>query len=138
MATEAKFANESLRGVGSRLISKQNSALVVNGNTTVTGPITVPPGSYLESIAIETPVAISGTPTSCLVSVGTTAAGVDIVAAVDCKAQAHVAATIVAAFDKIVGLATLNQLFIQVVTSGGTSSAGTINVGVTFAAPVAY
>lgn len=138
MATEGKFANESLRGVGSRLISKQVSVLTIAGNTTVTGPITVPPGSYLDSITIETPVVISGTPTSCLVTIGTTAAGVDIVASVDCKAAAHVAATIVTAFDKILGLATLNQLFIQVVTAGGTASAGTINVVVNFAAPVAY
>lgn len=115
----------------------QLSTLVVNGNTTVKGPLTVPPGSWLEAIAIETPVAITGTPTSCLVSVGTTDGGVDIVAAVDCKAQAHVASTIVAAFDKYRGLATLNQLFIQVVTSGGTSSAGNIDVRVAFApAPI--
>lgn len=137
MATEAKFQNE-LKGVNSRVLSRVNSALVVSGNSTVTGPITVPPGSWLAAVDIETPVAISGTPTSCLVSVGTTAAGVDIVAAVDCKSQAHVLATIVAAFDKIAGLATLNTLYIQVVTTGGTSSAGTINVNVAYSAPQAF
>jgi len=137
MATEAKFINE-LKGVNSRLVSRVNSVLVVSGNSTVTGPITVPPGSYLFNVDIETPVAITGTPTSCLVSVGTTAAGVDIVAAVDCKSQAHVAATIVAAFDKIAGLATLNTLYIQVVTTGGTAPAGTINVNVAYAAPQAF
>jgi hypothetical protein len=137
MATEAKFINE-LKGVNSRLVSRVNSALVVAGNTTVKGPITVPPGSYLTNVDIETPTAITGTPTSCLVSVGTTDGGVDIVAAVDCKTQAHVAATIVAAFDKILGLATLNTLYIQVVTTGGTASAGTINVNVQYAAPQAF
>lgn len=135
MATENAYINNQ-RGTGSRTSSTQLSTLVVSGNSTVKGPVTVPPGSWLEAISIDTPVAISGTPTTCNVSVGTTDGGVDIVAAVDCKGQAHVASTIVAAFDKYRGLATLNQLFIQVVTSGGTASAGNIDVRVAYACPV--
>lgn len=135
MATEQAYMAAGA-GVGSRFASDQLSALVVAGNTTVKGPITVPQGSWLKSISIETPTAISGTPTTCNVSVGTTDGGVDIVAAVDCKAAADVAATIVTAFDKINGLAALTTLFIQVTTAGGTASAGTINVLVSYAAPV--
>ena len=137
MATESKFLNDQ-RLVGSRSGARFNTALTVSGNTTVKSNFLVPASSYLESVAIETPTAITGSPTSCLVSVGTTDAGVDIVAAVDCKSQAHVAATIVAAFDKILGLATLNTIYVQVVTSGGTASAGTINVLVSFSPPTLY
>lgn len=132
MATEDQYM-QSKYGVGSRTSMTQLSTMVVAGNTTVKGPIVVPTGSWLEAISIDTATAISGTPTSCLVSVGTTDGGVDIVAAVDAKAQGHIAGTIVAAFDKYRGLATLNTLFIQVVTSGGTASAGNIDVRVSCA-----
>lgn len=136
MATENSFLNNQLRGSGSRLLTRNYAVSTVNGNTTVKSQIVVPDGSWLEAISIETPTAITGTPTSCLVRVGTTDGGVDIVAAVDSKAQGHIAATIVAAFDKVGGLVGLPTLFIQCITSGGTSSAGPINVGCTFAAPV--
>lgn len=135
MATETAYALAQGSAAGARFNASQNSALTVNGNTTVTGPIALPKGCILHAVAIETPVAISGTPTTCNVSVGTTSGGVDIVAAVDCKAQAHVAATIVAAFDKILGLAAIDTIFIQVVTAGGTASAGTINVLVSYSPP---
>lgn len=136
MATENKFFNDQLRGVGSRLSSSNIASPAVNGNTTVKAQIVIPDSSWLSAIDIETPTAISGTPTSCLVRVGTTDGGVDIVAAVDAKAQGHIAATIVTAFDKIGGMAGLTTLFIQVITSGGTSSAGTINIRAAYSAPV--
>ena len=135
MATEQQYLN-SLRGVGSRAVAVQNVALTVAGNTTVAGTYTVPPGIWLESVTIETPTAISGTPTSCLVRVGSTLHGQEIVADVDAKSQGHIASTIVAAFDKIAALAAASTIFIEVTTSGGTSSAGTINTLVRYAAPV--
>jgi hypothetical protein len=134
MATESQYIAGS-RGAGSRLPIKNNLALVVNGNSTVSGTFAVPSGSWISSFALETPLTISGTPTSCLVSIGTTLAGADIVAAVDCKSQGHIAATIVAAFDKIAGFVGFNTIYVQVVTSGGTASAGTINVLMDIAAP---
>ena len=133
MATEDSYI-QSGHGVGSRSSARQLSVLTVNGANTVKGPITVPAGSWLNAIAIETPSAITGTPTNCNVTVGTTDGGSDIVAAVDCKGQGHVAATIATAFDKVGGLATLNTLFIQV-ASTGTAPAGTINVLVSYDAP---
>ena len=136
MSTENQYLNNALRGVGSRGLSHQVLPLTVNGNTTVTGTFTIPAGSWLNAVDIETPTAISGTPTSCLTRAGTTLHGQDIVADVDGKSQGHIASTIVAAFDKIGGLAGLATVFVEVTTSGGTSSAGTINVVLSYAAPV--
>lgn len=136
MATENKFLNDQLRGIGSRLSSSGLASPVVAGNSTVKFQIIVPDGSWLDAVSIETPTAISGSPTSSLVRLGTTDGGVDIVAAVDAKSQGHIASTIVAAFDKIGGLVGFTILFGQVITSGGTASAGTINVRASYAAPV--
>jgi len=136
LATENSFLNNALRGVGSRACSKQNLALTVNGNSTVAGTISIPDGSWYDACSIETPTAISGTPTSCLVRVGVTLHGQEIVADVDAKSQGHIAATIVAAFDKVAGLVGKNTLYIEVTTSGGTSSAGTINILSRYDAPV--
>jgi hypothetical protein len=80
--------------------------------------------------------AISGSPTSANVAVGSTSGGSDIVAAINAASQGHIAATIAAGFDKVNGLAANGTVFAQVVTAGGTSPAGTINVLVDFAAPV--
>ena len=133
MATEDSYIQAG-HGTGSRDSTRALSVLTVNGVNTVKGPIVVPPGSWLNAIAIETPSAISGTPTNCNVTVGTTDGGTDIVAAVDCKSQGHVAATIANGFDKVLGLVTTNTLFIQV-ASTGTSPAGTINVLVSYDPP---
>lgn len=102
--------------------------IAANG-TLSTGPIPIAP-SWITGVRIETPVAISGTPTSCLLRLGITAAGQEIVADVDAKAQGHIAATIVTAFDAVGNAA--GNLFAQLVTAGGTSPAGTINLLVTF------
>lgn len=136
MATENSFLNNQLRGVGSRLASSGVAVLTVAGNTVVTGTIPVPDGSWIDAVSIETPTAISGTPTTCNVIAGTAAAGATIVAAVDAKAQGHIAGTIVAAFDKIGGFVGFNTVFVQVTTAGGTASAGAINVRVSYSPPV--
>ena len=136
MATENSFLNNARRGIGSRLNSTLAIVLTVNGDGTVSGSAPVPAGSWLKSVTIETPVAISGSPTSANVSVGSTSGGSDIVAAVNAASQGHIAATIPAGFDKVNGLAANGTVFAQIVTAGGTSPAGTINVLVDFAAPV--
>jgi hypothetical protein len=136
MASEDQFLNIAHRGAGSRLGSRQLLPLTVNGNGTVSGIMTLPAGCWLHSVAIETPSAISGTPTSALVRVGISLAGQEIVADVDAKAQGHIAATIVAGFDAVAGLGNVTSLFLQAVTSGGTAPAGTINILVGYDAPV--
>lgn len=87
------------------------------------------PSSWITSVRMETPVAISGAPSTCNTRVGTTAAAQDIVADVDAKAQGHITNTLVTAFDVITNNAA--NLFVQTVVSGGTAPAGTINVIVT-------
>jgi len=138
MATEDQYL-ESRRGAGTpaRAACTKLVTLTVSGNSTVKDTsVTLPAGSYFRSVQIETPTAISGTPTSCNVRVGTADTGQQIVADVDAKAQGHIAATIVAALDKIGGFsASDTQIFCQVVTSGGTSSAGTINLLIGYDAP---
>jgi hypothetical protein len=135
MATENSFLNNERRGQGSRLNSTQAIALAVSGDGTVTGSCAVPAGSWLKSVTIETPAAISGSPTSSNVQVGSTSGGSDIVAAVNAAAQGHIAATIATGFDKVNGLAGAAAIFAQVATTGGTSPAGSINVLVDYAAP---
>lgn len=111
--------------------------LTVNGNTTVKdSTITLPAGSYFRAVTVDTPTAISGSPTSCNVAVGTTDGGTDIMANTDCKAQGHTTGTIVAALDKVGGFTSAIQVFIQVATAGGSSSAGTIRVLIDYDAPV--
>lgn len=136
MATENSFLNNARRGTGSRLNSTQAIALTVAGDGTVAGSCALPAGAWLKSVSIETPTAISGAPGSANVQVGSTSGGSDIVAAVNAQSQGHIAATILAGFDKVNGLAGVTSVFAQVVTIGGTSPAGTINVLVDYAAPV--
>ena len=132
MATEQQYI---VGGNAARTGATQISTLVVNGNTTVKGPIVVPANSWLKAIAVETPVTISGSPASCNVTIGTTDGGTDIMAATAAGSQGHVAGTIAATFDKVLGLASLTTLYIQVTTAGGTSPAGTINVLVSYDPP---
>ena len=132
MATEQQYI---LSGNGARPGATQIATLVVNGNTTVKAQIVVPANSWLKAIAVETPVAITGTPSTCNVSIGTTDGGTDIMAATAAASQGHIAGTIAASFDKVLGLVSLTTLFVQVVTSGGTTPAGTINVLVSYDPP---
>lgn len=137
-AIENSFLNNERRGIGSRINSTQLIALGVAGDNTVTGSCPLPAGAWLKGVMIETPAAISGSPTSSNVQVGSTSGGSDIVAAVNAAAQGHIApATILSTFDKVNRLANASAVYAQVTTSGGTSSAGTINVLVEYSAPVA-
>lgn len=138
MATEAQY-QAARQGVGiqPKNVVSRTITFTVNGNSTVSdSSVTLPAGSVLHSITLDTPTAISGTPTSCMFRCGTAAAGQQVVADVDGKAQGHIAATIVAALDKVGGFSAADtQLFMQVVTSGGTASAGTIYAILNYAAP---
>jgi hypothetical protein len=128
MATEQGYILNQGSVTGARFNCTQTGAMAVNGNTTVTGQLQIPTGCLLRNVYIETPTAISGTPTHCYVRVGITLAGQEIVADVDAQAQGHIGATLAATFDKIAGLAAISVIYYQVVTTGGTGSAGTINL----------
>lgn len=134
MATAAQTAAGRVGGVvGARPVYSQMLPLVMVAGATVSGSIAVPEGSQLHSIKLETPTAISGAPTNINVRVGSAAAGQQVVADVDAKAQGHIAATIVAAFDAMAGVVTY---FFQAAATGGTAPAGTINAILTYSPPV--
>lgn len=138
MSTELKYIAGKLgAGTAPKLLVSKEVTFTVSGNSTLSdSSFVMPAGSTLHSITLETPTAISGTPTSCLVRFGTAAAGQQVVADVDAKAQGHITATIVAAFDKVgTALAADTTLYGQCVTSGGTASAGTITAIINYAAP---
>ena len=137
MATEDATVN-TRRGAGipARVRVSKLVTLTVAGNTTVKdGTVTVPAGSYFRAVTLDTPVAISGSPTHSYVRIGITDTGQEIVADVDVQAQGHVTATVVAALDKVAGFVSDTPLFIQVATTGGTASAGAIRVLVDYDAP---
>lgn len=138
MATEAQY-QATRRGAGSaaQVLCSKVVAFTVNGNTTVKdSTITLPAGSTFHSITLDTPTAISGTPTTCNFRAGIADTGATIVADVDAKGQGHIACTIVAALNKISLAASADTpLFLQVTTSGGTASAGTIYAIVNYSAP---
>ena len=120
-----------------RVGARQLMTFTVNGNTTVTSQVTLPAGSWFRGVTTDTPTAISGTPTTCNFRAGTAAAGQQVVADVDLKGQGHVTTTVVAALDKVGAfLAADTVIYGQVVTAGGTSSAGTIYAFVDYDPPV--
>lgn len=138
MATEDTYLR-SKRGAGipASVVCSKAITITVAGNTTVKdSTIVLPAGSVFHSITLDTPTAITGTPTTCNFRCGSADAGQTIVADVDAKAAGKINATIVAALDTVAGFSAADvTLFCQVVTSGGTSSAGPINVRVNYAAP---
>lgn len=135
MATESQIAAGKRNGAAIRVSQKVQFAFT--GTGTVKQQILLPQGAENISVKIETPTAISGTPTSAMFSLGTTDGGVDVVAAVDAKAQGHIANTIVAAFNNVAPAASINPtiLYAQVVLTGGTAPAGTITAYVDFNMP---
>lgn len=137
MATEDQYL-ASRRGVGSESRAKtaQHLTLTVNGNTTLKGQVTLPAGSHLRGIKVNTPTAITGTPTHTYLRAGATDGGQDYVADTDVKAAATESAmSVVASIDQVNGFASDTVIFFQLTTSGGTSSAGPVNVFVDYDAP---
>lgn len=127
-----KERNRAGAGASTRALASQNVAVTMAAGATASGSITVPEGSWLHGIRAETATAFSGTPTNINLRVGTAAAGQQVVADVDVKAQGHVAATIVAAFDSVTGATTY---YYQIAATGGTNPAGTVNVRFEYWAP---
>lgn len=127
----------NLDGIPAQTFVTKKVAITVNGNTTVKAQVVLPAGSIFRSITLDTPTAISGSPSSSNFRAGTSDTGQQVVADVDAKAQGHISATIVAALDKVGGFSASNTtLYLQVTTAGGTSSAGTIYALVSYDAPV--
>ncbi len=143
MATEDQFQQaRRSNGVSGSTTARTRCTraidLAIAGNTTVKdgGTIQLPAGSIFRAVTLDTPAAISGTPTTANVRVGTSDTGQEVVADVDAKAQGHISCTIVASLDKVGGFASTVTLYPQVTTAGGTSSAGTVRVLVDYDAPV--
>jgi hypothetical protein len=136
-STQARRSNGVTGSATARTRCTRAIDLTVAGNNTVKdSTITLPAGSLFRAVTLDTPTAISGSPSSCNVRVGTTDTGQEVVADVDAKAQGHITGTIVAGLDKVGGFTSATQLFAQVTTSGGTGSAGTIRLLVDYDAPV--
>jgi hypothetical protein len=139
MATDAqvqaaKFA-AGVTGVA-RLRVAREVDFTIAGNTTVKQGITLPAGSIFRGITLDTPTAITNTPTHCYFRAGITDTGQEIVADVDAQAQGHITTTIVAALDNVGGFLVDTPIFLQTVTSGASSAAGTIRAIVDYDAPV--
>lgn len=137
MATEDQYL-ATRRGAGnvSRVGCRQHQTLTVAGNTTVKGQVTIPAGSHLRGISVNNATAITGTPTHTYLRAGATDGGQDYVADVDVKAAGNVATTIVTSIDLIAAFAAADTtIFYQLTTSGGTSSAGPVNVFCDYDAP---
>lgn len=138
MATEFQMAaaRAAVSTGQARTASRQMATFTIAGTGTYKTQLTVPAGSHLVAVPGETPVAISGVPTTCNFRCGTADAGQEIVADVDLKAQGHFTNTIVTAFNKIGFAAADTILYLQVVVTGGTAPAGTIYVPVDYYPPV--
>jgi len=115
--------------------------LIMAAGATVSAQITIPAGAQRVTVAFETPGAFSGAPTNVNARAGTAAAGQDIVADTDVKAQGHVTAAIAAALDqtKLTGDATKGYsntpLYLQLAANGGTNVGGTCYAYVGYAVP---
>lgn len=133
MATIAQKARvKAGAGEISRGHALKSLALTMTAGATASGSISVPEGSILGAIRAETATAFSGTPTNINLRAGSAAAGQQVVADVDVKAQGHIAATIVASFDAVTGLPTY---YFQIAAVGGTNPAGTVTVLLTYYPP---
>ena len=135
MSTENQYITG--KNYSQRNACRQLASLVVAGDATVKASIVLPAGSWIRGVTIETATAISGSPTHANVQAGLTDGGTEVVAAVDAQAQGHIAATLVAALDKVGACAAADTtLYLEVITTGGTAPAGTINVLVDYDAPI--
>lgn len=109
--------------------------LTVAGNTTIKGSVNLPAGAILRGFDTFTPVAITGSPTHTYIRAGLTDGGQDYVADTDVKAAGKVILTIVTSIDPVAGFAAPTTVFYQLTTSGGTSSAGPVEILVDYNVP---
>lgn len=136
IASESQYiANKGL-GAPGRLAQTMLIAMTApaSASTVKFGPVAIPVGSWITAIRTSTPVAISGSPTSVSLNIGTTDGGSEIMAASDLKAAQNSSATIVAAFD-LVGN-NVGNIYPQLVTVGGTAMTGVINLFFTVHSPI--
>ena len=135
MSTTAQiYAQREGGALAARTGFTQLVVLTMTGGTTVSGQLSLPAGTWLDAIRLETPAAFSGSPTNINVRCGSAAAGQQVVADVDAKGQGHIAATIVASLDAVGAVPTV--LYFQAAAVGGTAPAGTVNVLVHYRPPV--
>lgn len=125
------------RGAGSRSAARRLVSFTVAGNSTVKdASVVLPAGSWLRGVTLDTPAAISGSPSSVNFRAGLSDTGQEIVADVDAKGQGHINATIVAGLDKVGGFLNADTtLYLQLTTAGGTASAGTVHAIIDYDAP---
>lgn len=134
MASVRRAADD---GYDAKVRVTKKVTMTVAGNTTVTAQITLPKGADFRSLTLDTPTAISGTPTHTYFRAGTAASGQEVVADVEAKSQGHVTCTIVAALNKGTMAASSNTvIYYELTTSGGSSSAGDVQVFCGYDAPV--
>lgn len=135
MATDDQFIQAG-HGAGSRSAARAKISFTVSGNGTMKDSAVLPAGSWFRGITLETPVAISGAPSSVNFRAGLSDAGQEAVADIDAKGQGHINTTIVAALDKVGGFLNADtNLYLQLTTAGGTASAGTVHAIIDYDAP---
>jgi hypothetical protein len=136
MATDDQFLQAG-HGAFSRSGTRQKFSFTVAGNTTLKdSSIVLPAGSWFRGIILDTPAAISGTPSSVNFRAGLSDNGQEVVADIDAKGQGHIATTIVASLDKVGNfLAADTVLYLQLATAGGATPAGTVHAIVDYDPP---
>lgn len=135
MATETKYTSNREGGdISARRRYAQVTALTMAAGATTSGSVSIPAGSWPIALRLETATAFTGSPTNINFRAGNTAAGQQLVADVDVKAQGHINATIVAAYDTIGNTDT--TIYYQIAAVGGTNPAGTVNVILEYYPPV--
>lgn len=97
------------------VLTKQVTVTVVDG--AASGTFSMPEGSTISSIGIETPTTIPGTPTNTNVRIGSSANGQQYVADVDAKAQGWIASTLLYAARNPAA-----TVYYTVASSGGTAA----------------
>lgn len=134
MATVAtKIASQAGAGEIARPLVRKALTLTMAAGATVQGTITVPAGSELSAVQARVGTLFSGSPTNINLSLGTAAAGAQVVANTDIKAVGNFNPTIAAAFDTT-GATTVYH--VQLAAVGGTNPAGSATVYLNYFPPV--
>ena len=111
-------------------------AMTMTAGTTVSASFQIPAGAILRSFISDVATAFSGSPTNINLSIGSAAAGAQMVAATDVKAQGHTTLTTVSTFDNIGYASSATQtVYLTLAAVGGTNPAGTAYVRVGYSVP---
>ena len=98
-------------------VTVQKNVTVTIENGAAAGTFTLPPGTFIQHLWAETPVAIPGTPTNVNLRLGSAANGQQYVADVDVKAQGLINTTVLYA-----GRNPATTVHFTVASSGGTAA----------------